>query len=166
MAGSSCFIRRTSPVRSPLTSLVLLHEALSSVREKTTLGCRFMPSATAGKLCFACGVGQKLSHHLVGDPAEQKGPIPARVPGDEIIPLGIALVRPAHVAVGVGEVPIQSNRIEDSSKCPLSHPDLFKGAAKADRNSRHFRAGKEAQDIATAELGLHTFLRATSPAHH
>jgi len=54
----SSFIRRTSAVRSPFTSFVLLHATSFNVFENTTLGSLFIRSATAASCCLAIGVGQ------------------------------------------------------------------------------------------------------------
>ena len=45
---------------SSRTSVVLFHEAASSVREKTVFGMAFMRSATTGAIFWAIGVGQKF----------------------------------------------------------------------------------------------------------
>ncbi len=39
--------------------MVFCQSAASSVRDTTYFGIRFIPAATSGIICAACGVGQK-----------------------------------------------------------------------------------------------------------
>ena len=55
----ACFSLRTSAARSPFSSVVLLHDALSRVLENTALDMAFIRSATTGCIWAARGVVQK-----------------------------------------------------------------------------------------------------------